>query len=51
MNGEIKELGNHEELMNLHKDYFNMVRIQNYKIDDIHKEIIIENDSELIIYT
>lgn len=50
-NGEIKEIGSHEELMSSQKDYFNMVSIQNYKIDGTYKEIIIENDSEIITYT
>lgn len=49
--GEIKELGSHEELMDLHRNYFNMVKIQNYKIDETQKEIIIENDSEIITYS
>ena len=51
LNGEIKELGNHEELMDLDGNYFNMVKIQNYKIDETQKESIIENDSEIITYT
>lgn len=48
--GEIKELGSHDELMARQKDYFKMVRIQNYKIDETHKESIVENDSEIITY-
>lgn len=49
--GEIKELGSHDELMDLHGNYFNMVKIQNYKIDETHKESVIENVSEIITYT
>ena len=49
--GEIKELGSHDELMDLHGNYFNMVKIQNYKIDETHKESEIENVSEIITYT
>ncbi|WP_200813122.1 peptidase domain-containing ABC transporter [Helcococcus massiliensis] len=49
-NGDIKELGSHEELISAQKDYFNMVKIQNYKFDETYKEIIIENDSEIITY-
>ena len=49
-NGEIKELGSHDELMALHQNYFNMIKIQNYKIDETHKENIVENDSEIITY-
>lgn len=48
--GEIKELGSHDELMDLHGNYFNMVKIQNYKIEETHKESIVENDSEIITY-
>ncbi len=37
--------------MDLHGNYFNMVKIQNYKIDETHKESEIENVSEIITYT
>ncbi|MFM1514747.1 hypothetical protein [Helcococcus ovis] len=38
------------ELMAIHKNYFKMVRIQNYKINETHKESIVENYSEIITY-
>lgn len=49
-NGEIKEFGNHEELMTLQKDYFNMVKIQNYNVKNIDNEIILKDSSEIITY-
>lgn len=49
--GQIKEIGSHEELMDLKGNYFNMVMIQNYKSECINNEICIENDSEIMTYS
>lgn len=47
-NGEIKELGSHNELMDLQKNYFNMVRIQNHsfkqEVKDLNSNEMSEDD-------
>lgn len=36
--------------MDLHGNYYSIVKIQNYSIKNIDKEIIDDNDSEIITY-